>query len=569
VETTVLSIEKQTRAAVFAQSRGERAGAAKAQPSAPADARRQTAKSSAGTDLRKARAQLSQGTAIKPEFEYELLAMFARNECSALVTIPLLAVLFALASMFWAPVIEACAWLAVVITAKYFMISACKTFTSLPAADVDLWRRKFIRLELFGGVAWASMAVVGIATNNPTAHVFVLTSLIVVLAIRMTFASTVMQILHVGTIPMTLAVVARLLYQADAFHIALAFMALGLQVYFMFLAKVLNATALAMLEFRAEKDALIAELEEEKSISDEARHRAEAANVAKSRFLATMSHELRTPLNAILGFSEVMKAQLLGPIDNPSYRDYATNIHDSGRHLLHVINEILDLSRIEAGRYELNEQPILLADVAEDCQRLLKLRAESKGLSLELAFAPNLAFVVADERATRQICLNLISNALKFTPRGGRIILSVSPAPNGGQILMVKDNGPGIPEDEIPKVLQAFGQGSLAHKTAEGGTGLGLPIVQNLIALHGGTFELQSELRKGTSAIVIFPAERVVAQTAAGPSTVAHTTGTSAPNLPATNQPGSQPRAQPTPQPTSLVVSKRPPRLGVAKSAVM
>jgi two-component system, cell cycle sensor histidine kinase PleC len=470
------------------------------------------AKPAISHDVRRARELLSQATTIKPEFEYELLAMFARNERSALVTIPLLAVLFALASMFWAPVMEACAWLAMVIATKFYMIAACQTFNALPRGDVDVdvWRRKFVRLEVFSGVAWAGMAIVGISTTNPTAHVFVLTSLIVVLAIRMTFASTVMQILHAGTIPMTLAVVARLLYQADPFHMALAFMAFGLHVYFIFLAKGLNSTALSMLEFRAEKDALIAELEEEKSISDEARHRAEAANVAKSRFLATMSHELRTPLNAILGFSEVMKAQLLGPIDNPSYREYAVNIHDSGRHLLHVINEILDLSRIEAGRYELNEEPIHISDVVEDCQRLLKLRAESKGLTLELAFAPGLPQVRADERATRQICLNLISNALKFTPRGGRIVLSVQPAAGGGQVLMVKDNGPGIPKDEIPKVLEAFGQGSLAQKTAEGGTGLGLPIVQNLIALHGGTFELRSELRKGTEAIVRFPADRVV-----------------------------------------------------------
>ena len=148
--------------------------------------------------------------------------------------------------------------------------------------------------------------------------------------------------------------------QGHPFYLAMAAMAVGLHVYFIFLAKGLNSTALAMLEFRAEKDALIAEIEEEKSISDEARRRAEAANVAKSRFLATMSHELRTPLNAILGFSEVMKCELLGPMQNENYKEYAGNIHDSGRHLLQLINEILDLSRIEAGRYELHEEPVRL-----------------------------------------------------------------------------------------------------------------------------------------------------------------------------------------------------------------
>ena len=269
--------------------------------------------------------------------------------------------------------------------------------------------------------------------------------------------------------------------QGHPFYLAMAAMAVGLHVYFIFLAKGLNSTALAMLEFRAEKDALIAEIEEEKSISDEARRRAEAANVAKSRFLATMSHELRTPLNAILGFSEVMKCELLGPMQNANYKDYAGNIHDSGRHLLQLINEILDLSRIEAGRYELHEEPVRLCDIVEDCLRLLHLRAESKGLHVALEFARGLEPIWADERAIRQICLNLMSNALKFTPRGGRITLLVSATPDGGQTLIVKDTGPGIPKEEIPRVMQAFGQGSLAHQTAEGGTGLGLPIVQNLV----------------------------------------------------------------------------------------
>jgi two-component system cell cycle sensor histidine kinase PleC len=319
-----------------------------------------------------------------------------------------------------------------------------------------------------------------------------------------------MTVLYVGTTPMTVAVVAGLVLQGHPFYYAMAALAIGLHVYFLFLAKGLNSTALSMLQFRAQKDALIAEIEAEKCISDEARQRAEAANVAKSRFLATMSHELRTPLNAILGFSEVMKSELLGPIANASYKEYCANIHDSGRHLLQVINEILDLSRIEAGRYELQEGAVRLCDVVEDCLRLLSLRAKGKGLNVILDCPRGLDQLWADERAVRQICLNLLSNALKFTPRGGRISLSVCANGNGGQTLSVKDTGPGIPPDEIPRVLQAFGQGSLAHETAEGGTGLGLPIVQNLIRLHGGTFELSSELRKGTQAIVSFPKSRVL-----------------------------------------------------------
>ena len=472
-------------------------------------ARGKDARNAVHEGVRAIRARLAQVSG--PEFEYELLAMFVRNELSARVTVPLLAVIFSLASMFWAPVVQASAWLALVISAKFFMIAACRKFLAQPRATVRVeeWRSLFVVLELVSGITWGGMAVVGFGTGDTASHVFMLTSLIVLLAIRMTFASTVMTVLYVGTTPMTVAVVVRLILQGHPFYYAMAAMAIGLHVYFLFLAKGLNSTALSMLEFRAEKDALIAEIEEEKWISDEARQRAESANVAKSRFLATMSHELRTPLNAILGFSEVMKSELLGPLANASYKEYSANIHDSGRHLLQVINEILDLSRIEAGRYELQEEAVRLGDVVEDCLRLLSLRAESKGLLLLPNFARGLDPLWADERAVRQICLNLLSNALKFTPRGGRITLSVFANADGGQTLMVKDTGPGIPKDEIPRVMQAFGQGSLAHETAEGGTGLGLPIVQNLVTLHGGTFELRSELRKGTEAIVTFPKARV------------------------------------------------------------
>jgi two-component system cell cycle sensor histidine kinase PleC len=465
-----------------------------------------------GDRLRETRERLAQGTDIKPEFQYELLSMFVRNELGAVATIQLLAVIFSLASMFWAPKLEATIWLLLVIFAKVALLELCRRFLATPRNEINVgvWLRRLVMAELVSGLVWAGFALVGKGTTDTSSHVFIFASLIVVLAIRMTFASTVMPILYVGTIPMTIAVVTRLVLLGDPFYWAMASMAVGVHVYFIFLAKGLNSTALAMLEFRAEKDALIAELESEKSISDEARRRAEAANVAKSRFLATMSHELRTPLNAILGFSEVMKDEVMGPLENDSYKEYSGNIHASGKHLLNLINEILDLSRIEAGRYELHEEPVRLADIAEDCHRLLKLRAESKGLEIVLEFEDGLAPVWVDERAIRQICLNLLSNALKFTPKGGRIMVRAATSLEGGQLLSVKDTGPGIPKEEIPKVMQAFGQGSLAHQTAEGGTGLGLPIVQSLVELHGGAFHLRSELRKGTEAIVVLPRTRVL-----------------------------------------------------------
>ena len=469
--------------------------------------------------MRETREKLARGTSIKPEFEYEMLSIFVRNELSAAFTITGLSAIFSLASMFWSPVPQAILWLFIVIGAKVIQLELCRRFQNAPQAEIDInaWRRRLLASELVSGLAWAGFALIGAGSQvRPTqellfsSHVFLFAALIVVLAIRMTFASTVISVLFVGTIPMTIAVVARLLALNDPFYVALALMAVGVHIYFIFLARGLNSTAMAMLEFRAQKDALIAELEEEKSFSDEARRRAEAANKAKSRFLATMSHELRTPLNAIMGFSEVMHAEILGPMSNPTYREYAGSIHDSGRHLLNLINEILDLSRIEAGRYELHEEPIRLCDVAEDCYRLLKLRADAKGLQIVENLNDDLPQVWADQRAIRQICLNLLSNALKFTPKGGRVTLTVEATPDGGQLISVRDTGPGIPADEIPKVMQAFGQGSLAHETAEGGTGLGLPIVKNLIELHGGRFDLQSELRKGTEVTVYLPPSRVL-----------------------------------------------------------
>jgi two-component system, cell cycle sensor histidine kinase PleC len=486
-------------------------------------------------DIKALRGRMQSGNLMEPEFEHELLSMFARNEIGAAVTMPALSLIFSLACMFWAPKYQALTWMLLVIVTKVWLLWQCGKFLADPdaAMNVRAWRRRFVLAELSTGVAWAGFVLVGMdvsslsqiqtwtfafpaaaetlpASIDFSSNVFVFATLIVVLAIRMTFAATVIPILYAGTIPMTAAVVIRLSLLGSPFYLALAAMAVGVHLYFVWLARGLNQTAVDRLRFRAQKDLLISAIEEEKAISDEARRRAEAANKAKSRFLATMSHELRTPLNAIMGFSEVMQSELLGPMGNPTYKDYAGSIHDSGRHLLNLINEILDLSRIEAGRYELSEGRVRLGDVCDDCHRLLKLKAEAKGLQIIDALDPDLPAVWADERALRQICLNLMSNALKFTPKGGRITLTGVQTADGGQMFSVRDTGPGIPAEEIPKVMQAFGQGSLAHQTAEGGTGLGLSIVQNLIELHGGTFELRSELRKGTEAIVVIPPTRVL-----------------------------------------------------------
>jgi two-component system cell cycle sensor histidine kinase PleC len=461
--------------------------------------------------VRDVRERLTYKSDTKPEFDYELLLMFVKNELSASLAIPLLAVIVAFASMFWASADALILWLSTVLISKGILLALCREFSRRPRSEVNIpqWRSKLIAAEFLYGVTWAGVAFIDVG-NDQSAYIFLFACLTLVIAMRMMFASTVMPIVYAGTIPLTAALVLRFALLDTPFYWAMAAMAVGVHFYFVFLMKGLNATVMTMLEYRAEKDLLIAELEQSKAISDDARRRAEAANIAKSRFLATMSHELRTPLNAVLGFSEVMKSEILGPHNIPTYKEYAKDIHESGQHLLNLINEILDLSRIEAGRYELQEEAVTLSDVAEDCRRLLKLRAEKKGLRIIQNYQERLPQLWVDERAVRQICLNLLSNAIKFTPSDGTISITIGTTESGGQYLSVNDTGPGIPEDEIPRVLKSFGQGSLAHKTAEGGTGLGLPIVKGLVELHGGTFDLKSKLRQGTLVTVTFPRERVM-----------------------------------------------------------
>jgi two-component system, cell cycle sensor histidine kinase PleC len=425
---------------------------------------------------------------------------------------PLLAIVVALGAMFWAPPAQLTIWLGAIFVAKAILLGLCREFLKCRRDDANtaVWQHKIAAAEFVYALAWAGVVLISAGTQSEPGHIFVFAVMLVVISMRVLFAAPVMPIVYAGTLPMTAAIVFSFGLLNDPFYWALAAMAVGVHFYFIWLMTGMNATATAMLTFRAEKDALIAELEQARAISEEARQRAEEANHAKSRFLATISHELRTPLNAILGFSEIMRSELLGPHAVPTYKAYAEDIHESGTHLLSLIDEILDISRIEAGRYELHEGRVALAKVVEDCRRLLRLRAEAKGLSIVKKLKPDLPDLWADERALRQICLNLLSNAIKFTPPGGAVTLTVGAASKGGQFLSVRDTGPGIPDCEIPGILQSFGQGSLALQTAEGGTGLGLPIAKSLAELHDGTFELRSKLRHGTEVVVNFPRSRVM-----------------------------------------------------------
>jgi signal transduction histidine kinase len=223
-----------------------------------------------------------------------------------------------------------------------------------------------------------------------------------------------------------------------------------------------------------------------------------------------MSHELRTPLNAIIGFSEIIEDQLLGPIGTEKYLDYVRDIHMSGSHLLEVINDILDLSKVEAGKFELLEKGVDLSRVIESTIRLMRDKATRADLSIVTAIPDPPPVLMADERALKQILLNLLSNSIKFTRPGGTITIAGELVANDDFAISVSDTGIGMAESEIPKALAPFGQvdSSLTRKYA--GTGLGLPLVKSLAELHGGTLALTSTLGVGTRATVYLPANRVL-----------------------------------------------------------
>jgi cell cycle sensor histidine kinase DivJ len=235
-----------------------------------------------------------------------------------------------------------------------------------------------------------------------------------------------------------------------------------------------------------------------------ARSESDRANASKSRFLATMSHELRTPLNAIIGFSEMLTNEEQMRLDTQRRRDYAQLINDSGHHLLAVVNDILDMSKMETGDFEITPEPFAPAEVIRNCCDLLTLKAREAGLSLALRVPPDLPEMSADKRALKQVLLNLLSNAIKFTDRDGQVTVSAQ-VELGRMVITVEDNGIGISDSDLPQLGNPFFQARSAYDRRHDGTGLGLSIVKGLVALHGGDVKISSALGKGTRIAIMLP----------------------------------------------------------------
>lgn len=242
-----------------------------------------------------------------------------------------------------------------------------------------------------------------------------------------------------------------------------------------------------------------------------ARDEAQAANAAKSRFLASMSHELRTPLNTIIGFSEIIRDETFGPAGVRRYLDYANDIHNSGHHLLNLINDVLDLSKIESGRESTRrESDIDLNLVIDEIRRLMQMTAEKSRIDLSAKLPNQHIKVLADGRMVRQILMNLISNAIKFTPENGQIAVQLS-MQKSGAVIEVIDSGIGMTPQELQIALQPFGQIDSFQARKHQGTGLGLPLVNAMVELHGGTMTIRSTPGEGTNVSFNVPSERIIA----------------------------------------------------------
>ncbi|MCW2245354.1 PAS domain S-box-containing protein [Azospirillum fermentarium] len=241
-----------------------------------------------------------------------------------------------------------------------------------------------------------------------------------------------------------------------------------------------------------------------------ARAQAETANRSKGDFLASLSHELRTPLNAVIGFADLIAREAEGPVGTPVYRDFAVNIRDSGQHLLELINEILDHARAEAGMLTLHEDTLDLDAAVEFAVRMLQARANRAGVTLTVVRSTGLRYLRGDEKRLRQILLNLISNAVKYTPSGGEVTIRLMHAPGGSPVIEVTDTGIGIPESDMDRVLQAFARVESPGNRRVEGTGLGLPLTKRLVELHGGVLTLRSQLGVGTTVTVTLPPWRAV-----------------------------------------------------------
>ncbi len=445
-------------------------------------------------------------------WQREMLRIFARNQLRVAVSLPLLALLFALANMVWVQPAIVIAW-----AALYLLVQAAQVWlarrclrVNLGPGNMDLWMHRFAAAELMHATIWFMPLFLFWQPAHVEQHLFIGASLMAAMAVRMLVANSFLPLVGTGGGVIALGLALRSIMAGQPAHLAMAGMIVVLGIFFIQIARRLQTTTREMLQYRYQREQLIHELATQRDAAERARRQAEEANRAKSRFLAAMSHELRTPLNAIMGFSEIISAEMLGPVQVDRYKEYATDIHRSGNYLLNLINDILDLSRIEAGRVEMKEEVVNVVEEAREAIDLLAMKAEARGLKVEYAGDFDKLELLGNGRYVRQMWINLLGNAIKFTPDGGAIDLRVRRLQGGNLALEVSDTGEGIPPHELDKVMQSFSRGASAVRKAVDGAGLGLAIVNGLARLHDARLEIDSAPGQGTTVRIVFPARRVI-----------------------------------------------------------
>jgi two-component system cell cycle sensor histidine kinase PleC len=357
---------------------------------------------------------------------------------------------------------------------------------------------------LFSGV-WGVVVFLFWLPSNPVNQMFVIMVMSLV-SYAVVFARSVhLKLLAVSLLVQGGFLILRLVTSGEALAHALSPLIAAYMIYLWLMGRSSNHQLGTMIAARFANEDLAAALRAARDDALHKRYEAETANASKTAFLANMSHELRTPLNAILGFSEIIAHQSMGPDQLDRYSDYARDIHVSGAHLLSLINDMLDVAKIESGRMEIEPRWVDPREVVDGVVRLVGPRALQKRQTLEIEDMSAAPLVMADERAFRQMLLNLISNAVKFTPQGGHIAVSCTGLSQGGLEIRVADNGPGIPEEKLARVLEPFSQIDNRFDREAGGTGLGLALADGLIRLHGGKILLKNNPGGGLTATLYFP----------------------------------------------------------------
>ncbi len=439
----------------------------------------------------------------------EQLAFAARNMRPSPYTMPVLAAVIAMMFHRWIAWPPLVAWVgAVTLTMIPQAFIVPRFLAEAPEEGYAKWRGGFIACFVVFGIAWNAMPFVLWAPHDDLNHMLLILLFAATLAGNTALVSASRPLAIIGFLTYSPAMLAIPLFaQGGPIYLGLALLSLAYIAYMGHLSQQIYLTVRDMLLLRSDKNDLIIALGKAKGDSDTARYRAEAASRAKSQFLANMSHELRTPLNAILGFSEIITSRTFAE-SLDKHVEYADLIHKSGRHLLALINDILDLAKIEAGALSLKETDFDLAQVIADETALMAPKAQSGGFALVTDIQPKLPFINADERAIKQIMLNLLSNAAKFTPAGGTITAFARAAAGASISFGVADTGVGIAPEDQARVFEDFGQGQHDVVTTEKSTGLGLPIVKGLVEAHGGRITLESKVGHGTTLTVFLPPNR-------------------------------------------------------------